>query len=240
MASSAYAYSAEPTRNPLRYLRAVWRLVRRDPETTTDEAAIVEIGFARSRLGRRFARWEEVAEHLRRDPRTAPALRARKSFGPLRLESLAGLPAGTLGRVFADHCRERGIDPNLVHVPPSDEIGWLLNHVYQTHDIWHVVTGWGNDLAGEVGLGGFYAAQLGSPAFFGYLLALVLLNVVVRRSDLGVVFEAFSAGYQSGKRTQPLFGVDWDELWNVPIDELRRRFEVDRSAIVGEGIRAAA
>ncbi len=37
----------------------------------------------------------------------------------------------------------------------------MLNHLYQTHDIWHVVTGWGNDLPGEVGLGGFYSAQFG-------------------------------------------------------------------------------
>ena len=36
MASSDYRYTARPTRNPLRYLQAVWRLVVRDPETTTD------------------------------------------------------------------------------------------------------------------------------------------------------------------------------------------------------------
>ncbi len=240
MAASPYAYSATPTRNPFVYLRAVWRLIRRDPETTTKEAGIVELGFARSKLGRRFARWEEVADHLRRDARTAPALAARKPFGPIVLSDLAKLPEGTVGRVFADHCQARGIDPNLVYVPPDDEIGWILNHMYQTHDIWHVVTGWGNDLAGEVGLGGFYAAQFGNSAFFGYMLALVNLNVIMRRGDLGVVFEAFAAGYQTGKRTQPLFGLDWDALFEVPIDELRERLEVDRSDIVGEGVRAAA
>jgi len=240
MAATGYAYSAEPTRNPFRYLRAAWRLVRLDPETTTAEAAVVEMGFARSKLGRRFARWEEVTAHLGRDPRTAPAVRARKPFGPIRLEALATLPEGTLGRVFADHCRERGIDPNLIHVPPTDEVCWMLNHMYQTHDIWHVVTGWGNDLAGEVGLGGFYAAQFGNPAFFGYMLALIFLNVIMRHADLGEVFEAFSAGYQTGKRTQPLFGTDWDALWDVPLAEVRSRFDIDRSTIVGEGIRAAA
>jgi ubiquinone biosynthesis protein Coq4 len=240
LASTGYAYSARPTRNPFRYGLAVWRLIRRDPETTTAEAAVVEMGFARSKLGRRFARWEAVAEHLRSDPRTAPTMRARKPFGPIVLGDLEKLPEGTLGRVFADHCRARAIDPNLVHVPPDGEIGWLLNHMYQTHDIWHVLTGWGNDLAGEVGLGGFYAAQFGNPAFFGYMLALIYLNVIMRRADLGVVFEAFSAGYQAGKQTQPLFGSDWDSLWEVPIEELRGRFEIDRSRIVGEGIRAAA
>jgi hypothetical protein len=80
-------------RNPLRYLLAVWRVIRRDPETTTDEAAVVEMGFARSKLGRRFARWEQVADHLQQDPRTAPAMNARRAFGPIRLEALANLPA---------------------------------------------------------------------------------------------------------------------------------------------------
>jgi ubiquinone biosynthesis protein COQ4 len=240
MDANQYGYSAEPTRNPLRYALAVWRLVRRDPETTTDEAAIVELGFARSRIGRRFARWEAVTDVLHRDPRTAPAIREGKPFGPIRLEELEQLPEGTLGRVFAAHCRTRSLNPNLVHVPPTDEVGWLLNRLYQTHDVWHVVTGWGNDLAGEVGLGGFYAAQLGNPAFFGYLFALIQLNVIWRRGDLGQVFEAFCAGYESGKQSQPLFGADWDALWAVPLDEVRRRFEISLERRVGEGIRTAA
>jgi ubiquinone biosynthesis protein COQ4 len=240
MASTVYAYSARPTRNPFRYFAAVWRLVREDPDTTTPEAALVELGFARSKLGRRFARWEEVVKHLKDDPRTAAAMRARRPFGPIQLDDLARCPAGSLGRVFADHCRARGIDPNLVHVPPDGEIDWMLNHFYQTHDIWHVVTGWGNDLPGEVGLGAFYAAQFGNPAFFGYMMALILLNVIYRRADLGEVFEAFSLGYQIGKGTEPLFGIDWDALWDTPIEDVRARFAVDQSSIVGTGILAAA
>jgi ubiquinone biosynthesis protein Coq4 len=238
--SIEHAYSAEPTRNPFRYAAAVWRLVRRDPAETTPDAAIVEIGFARSRFGRRFARWGETIEALKGDSRTAQAMRGRRAFGPIVLADLEGLPEGTLGRVFTDHCRARGIDPNLTHVPPTDEVGWFLNHLYQTHDIWHVLTGWGNDLPGEVGLGAFYAAQLRSPAFFGYMLALIFLNVISRRADLDEIFAAFSAGYRMGKRSEPMFGLAWDELWGVPVSELRARFAIDRSEIVGEGILAAA
>jgi ubiquinone biosynthesis protein Coq4 len=240
MASTPYAYTAEPTRNPFRFAAALWRLVRKDPDTTTPEAAIVEMGFARSRLGRRFARWDEVARHLKSDPRTAGAMAARRPFGPIRLDELATCPAGSLGRVFAEHCRTRGIDPNLVHVPPDSEIEWMLNHFYQTHDIWHVVTGWGNDLPGEVGLGAFYAAQFGNPAFFGFMFAVVIANVVLRRADLGQVFEPFSIGYRSGRQSEPLFGTDWDSLWDRPIEEVRARFAVDQRSIVGAGILAAA
>jgi ubiquinone biosynthesis protein Coq4 len=240
MTSVDYHFSERPTRNPFRYLLAVWRLIRHDPETTTPEAAIVEMGFARSKLGRRFARWEEAVEFLKADPRTAPAMSARKAFGPILLADLDSLPEGTLGRVFADHCRARELDPNLIHVPPDGEIGWMLNHLYQTHDIWHVLTGWGNDLSGEVGLAGFYSAQFGSPPFFGYMLALILLNTIMRRASVAEIFEAFSLGFQAGKRTQPLFGVEWDELWLVPVGELRTRFEIDQTAVIGEGVRAAA
>jgi ubiquinone biosynthesis protein Coq4 len=238
--SDGYAYSAQPTRNPFRYLAAVFRLIRNDPSEVIDDAAIVELGFARSRLGRRFARWEHTIDALKADPKTAPAMAARGSFGPIALSDLEGLPPGSLGRVFADHCRARGLDPNLVHVPPDDEIGWFLNHLYQTHDIWHVVTGWGNDLAGEVGLGGFYAAQLRSPTFFGYMQALVNFNVIWRRADLDEVSAAFSEGYRCGKAAEPLFGTDWDELWTLPIRQVRERFAIDRDGIVGEGIRTAA
>jgi len=225
-----HAYSAEPTRNPLRYALAVWRLVRSDPSKSTDEAAIVEMGFARSKLGRRFARWNEMLEALKRDPRTAEALRARRAFGPIDLEALAVLPPGTLGRTFAEHCRSRDLNPNLIHVPPTDETGWMLNHLYSTHDVWHVVTGWDNDLQGEVGLGSFYMAQFGSPAFFGFMLGLILLNVVYRRDDLGAVMRAQSEGFEAGQRAKPLFGTAWDELWSEPLDEVRARFGIDEPA----------
>jgi ubiquinone biosynthesis protein COQ4 len=226
MATSKHAYSATPTRNPFRYALAVWRLVRSDPAQSTDEAAIVEMGFARSKLGRRFSRWGEMIEALKRDPRTADALQARRAFGPIDLAVLAPLPPGTLGRDFFDHCQARSLDPNLVHVPPTDEIGWMLNHLYQTHDIWHVVTGWDNDLQGEVGLGSFYSAQFGSPTFFGYMLALILLNVVFRRAELEPVMSAMSEGFAAGQRAEPMFGVHWDELWETPTAELRARFGI--------------
>ncbi len=89
-------------------------------------------------------------------------------------------------------------------------------------------------------LGAFYAAQFGAPPFFGYMVALITPNCIKRRASLENVFQAFSVGYQTGQRTQPLFGADWDALFSVPLEEVRRRFAVDRTAIVGEGNQAAA
>jgi len=233
-----YAYSSKPTRNPFRYLQAVWRTLR-DP-TDTPEVAIVEMGFARSRLGRRFARWEDVIDALRRDPRTRPALLAQRPCDPIDLDALARQPEGTLGRIFAEHCRARGLNPNLAYVPPESEVDWMLHHLLLTHDIWHVVTGWGNDLPGEYGLGSFYMGQLGAPAFFGYLLGLAALSTAFQRRSFREFMDAVTSGYEMAKQAEPLFGVDWSTLWDVPLDDVRARFGVVGTRVVGEGIPAAA
>ncbi len=238
MADGSYRYSARPTRNPFRYLLALWRLTR--DLSNTGEAAIVEIGFARSRLGRRFARWEPLQARLAADSRTAPALARRSRLGPVELAALASLPDGTLGRVFAEHCRRRGLDPNLVHVPLEQEGDFVAAHLFETHDLWHVATGWGNDELGELGIGGFYLAQL-EVELIGLLVALALLNsVFFAPGTLRPRLEALVAGYRMGERAAPLFGVEWGELWAVPLTELRTRLGLDATGIVGEGIRAAA
>jgi ubiquinone biosynthesis protein Coq4 len=233
-----YAYSLEPTRNPFRYLLALWRTVR-DPTDTT-EVSIVEMGFARSRVARRFARWEEIADVLRCDSRTASALLSRRPCDSIDLEALGRMRPRTLGRVFAEHCRTRDLNPNLGYIPPDGETGWILHHLVFTHDVWHVVSGWGNDEIGEYGLGGFYLAQLAGAPFFGYLLAIATLSTVLRRRSLSDFMDAVVMGYGMGKRAEPLFGVDWSPLWEMPLEDVRARFGIGGVRVLGEGIRAAA
>ena len=125
-------------------------------------------------------------------------------------------------------------------IPGEGAEAWLLRHLYGTHDVWHVATGWGNDETGEVGLGAFYLGQLEAP-FFVFLLALLMLNTVfVAPSTLRDRMDALAAGYAHGRQTPPLFGTDWEALWALPLDEVRRRLGLEGGRIVGEGIRSAA
>lgn len=135
---------------------------------------------------------------------------------------------------------ERDIDPNLVSIPSSGDVDFVMAHVFETHDIWHVATGWGNDEVGEVGLGGFYLAQLGLP-LIAIMLVLVLLNTITRRpATLGERMDALTAGYQMGKEARPLFGLEWDALWAKPLEDLRSELSLDSGATLGEGIPIAA
>jgi ubiquinone biosynthesis protein COQ4 len=244
MPASEYAYSAESTKNPFRYALAVWRFLRSNTDDSIiSEVAIIEIGFARSSFGRRLARWEVVLDRLRDNPDTSQAIEERRVGDPIDLDALENLEEGTLGQVFAEHCRNRGIEPNLVDVPTEQESDWLLNHLFQTHDIWHVLTGWSNDDVGEVGLAGFYCGQLGSPPFFIFLLSLILLKKVMRKNnDIDEHISAFCAGYRAGQAAKPLFGIDWSTRWDIPLHEQRRILDIDsaQAGTYGQGIMAKA
>jgi ubiquinone biosynthesis protein Coq4 len=111
-------------------------------------------------------------------------------------------------------------------LPGGDEHAFLRAHLYETHDVWHVVTGFATDFVAELGLQGFYLAQVPGP-----LPALLAATGFVRgaiydRSIIPTVIDDLSRGYQMGKAARPLFGVRWDELWSVPLAEVRRRFGV--------------
>lgn len=237
-ARRGYAYSAKP-RNLLRVMLALWR-VTRDLQNTY-EAGIVEIAFARWRPARRFARWDEVIADIRRDPGIREAFEQRRALGWIDVDALATLPEGTLGRVFATHLRANGLDPNLVQIPVEDDVSYLLQHLYQTHDVWHVVSGCGNDEPGEFAVGGFYAAQLGAP-FFAFLLALAFLNTAFAKPlQLRPRLEGLAKGHLAGKAAKPLFGTDWTELWAVPLEEVRRSFDIEpHPSYPGDGIEEVA
>ena len=73
MTAPDYAYSAQSTRNPFRYALAVWRFLRSDTDDDViPEVAIIEVGFARSRFGKRLSRWNVILDRLLQDPATPP------------------------------------------------------------------------------------------------------------------------------------------------------------------------
>ena len=104
-----------------------------------------------SRDGRARARARRPA------PRRCAIVRTCISISKL----LRALPTGTLGREYALMMDRNGLDPASIPTMPDDDEGkYVRAHLYETHDLWHVVTGFGTDVAGELGLQAFYQAQL--------------------------------------------------------------------------------
>jgi ubiquinone biosynthesis protein Coq4 len=172
---------------------------------------------------------EEVAAHVRRHPRGARALRECPRIGTIDLGELAKLPEGTLGRVFADHMIANGLDPKAIPVPyvaPGD-VRYVKAHLRETHDVWHVVTGFDTDVAGEIGLQAFYLAQLPSR-LSAVLIAMAFVHLATKNIDVReTLMNEIMRGWAIGKRAEPFFGFEWAKHWTTPIADVRRMLGVD-------------
>ena len=170
---------------------------------------------------------EAMCQAFAEDERGAQAL-AEKPRLRVDLGELSRLSAGTLGSVFADHLRKNDLDPASIPTLPADtDVAFVRAHLYETHDVWHAVTGFGADPAGELGLQAFYAAQ--TPGNLPLLLLAVgLLNTgLFSTADRERRMEAISRGWIMGRRARPLFGMQWDRLWARPVAEVRASLGVE-------------
>ncbi len=220
-----YKYSHKP-RGILRTLLATWRVLRdkEDINANVKEAAIVEFAFNRSWWGKKIARWDLLAEEVAAtSPRAAQAMAARRRMPEYDLDKLAALPVGTLGHTFATVARQRGIDPNLVDpIPHDSDADWLMAHMYETHDLWHLLTGYYYNTEGEFGVAGFYMGQVPKFSFIAFFSALLTIRTVWNDRDaVGTQMQAFSEGYEMGRRAECVIGLDWTACFERNLDELR-------------------
>src|SRR5262249_14399543 len=163
--------------NPMQMVKLIGRMARlvRRPDRLDDVIAVADQIRTRQAV-------EKIVAWVARDPEGARALEERPRIR-IDMAELAALPPGTLGRTFHDHMVKNRLDPAaLPRRPASDPVAYASAHLFETHDVWHVVTGFDTDVPGEVGLQAFYLAQL--PARLPpLLLATTFLNAVLYGLD---------------------------------------------------------
>ena len=210
--------------------RAALRLVR-DPNRLDEVIAMAD------ELGDSPA-LDTIVAHLEQLPH-GPAALADRPRVDIDLPRLRALPDGSFGREAAHFLDARRLDPADLPKRPADSAkAWVRAHLYETHDLWHVVTGFDTDVAGELGLQAFYLAQ-----FPGKLSALILsigmINTTLFAFDeRSPRLDAIARGWQLGRTAHSFLGVRWADLWHLPLVEVRARVGV--GAPVAASVRAAA
>lgn len=234
-----HVFSNKPA-GPIRNLLAFKRLLK-DPENTA-EAAVLEMTFSRSRWGKKAANWEALAEETRaQSPLVVEAMNKRLRVLDIDLESLIKLPENSLGYHMAISMKDREITASpLETLPVETDADWLMAHMYETHDFWHMLTGFSYDLKGEWGIAGVYMGQLPRFTFGAFMMSIIFLQgVFYRRDELGVNMKAFVDGYQLGRDAKCMVGLDWASLWHRDLDELRQELNIREAGGFAELAQAA-
>lgn len=144
-----------------------------------------------------------------------------------------GFAAGTVGAAYRDFLDTTGYSADgLVEVSKvisADELphpyAWFGRRVRDSHDIWHVLTGYKADESlGEACLVAFSYAQVGGLgwAFIGGAAALKSLRVTGNSLFARAVWE----GYRHGRKARWISGEDYEKLLHEPIDAARARLGI--------------
>lgn len=172
---------------------------------------------------------ESVAQFtkvLARPELEAPC-RTRLRTPALVLGELEALPEGSFGRAAAAFFRAANLDPGaLPRKDPTNDAEWLSAHLYETHDLWHVATGFGPDVASELGLQAFYAAQFDAPLPAAILSAGLLNSVIYAQDEVRTRIAAIARGWNMGIAAKLFVGQDWTQFLALPLEEVRARLEV--------------
>lgn len=185
-------------------------------------------------------RFPEVMARFVAEESGAQLLRDQPSIDSQHVDfaRLRTLPETTLGGAFARHMDRLHLDPDLFQAPPGlpSTVAYIAKRIRQTHDVWHVLTGYATDVPGEIALQGFYYGHLHMPSA-GAIALLGTLRYVGKFRDADLI-AMVRDGYRRGKAARYLPAVQWEALWEVELDEVRRRFNILPPALPGGGLRA--
>jgi ubiquinone biosynthesis protein Coq4 len=215
---------AEPTGMRLPHLEYLTGLkgflnLMRDPTRVDSVFDIVE-GFHDTEPYRR------MIGRIRSFPENARIIDERYVQPSVDLRLLALLPEGSLGREYARLMIDHKLDPNFFpKVDLTDETHYVMLRLRQTHDLWHVITGFGVDVKGELGLQAFGLAQLHNPLSVA-LIAGGLLRGLREPDGLDPNMGEVTRGWQMGRVAKQLFAQKWDKGWDKPVKIWREELQV--------------
>jgi ubiquinone biosynthesis protein COQ4 len=200
-----------------------------DPERTELVFELIDAlaGNSGERLFQRFLRHPDAAPLLAEKPSLLHALRD--------LPRLEGLPSGSFGREYARFMRDGGIEAQgLVdaseeadrrerEAPLDPDREWFYARLRDMHDLWHVLTGYGRDVAGEAANLAFTYAQTRNRGVGAIVLAAVLKGP--KSLDLAWPRYLWRA-WRRGARATLLAAAHYEALLPLPLAEVRRRLGV--------------
>lgn len=170
---------------------------------------------------------EKIVNFLRQNPQGERAFKERPLLGNIDLQQLHELPQNTLGYTYSDVMLKNNLKPVPVEKIEDNDFSYLAIHIGETHDIWHIVTDSDTDKPGEVQLQAFCIAQLQYDRLFLSLLSKNLLKTAIEEIELcESIMDALAKGWTMGKRAKPLFGIQWNSLWEKPIEDIRISLDI--------------
>lgn len=218
-----------PPWRPLRAIEAFRRLLR-NREDTVEAFEIVRAlgGSATERGYRRLIATQRGGRIAYRRPELSDSLRD--------VEKDAALRGGSVGWAYRQFMRREQLSriayerasyrPRSFMIDLEHPVAWFGRRIRDTHDVWHVLTGYGREPLGELCLAAFSWRQTGEPGF-GFIAAAGAFEILRRGEPLRAVSSIVEA-WRLGGKSRWLVAEDYDRLLAEPLKAARLRLGLER------------
>lgn len=144
------------------------------------------------------------------------------------LSELIQLPENTLGYQYAHHMKKNNLQLDFISEFKNGKsvLSYLWARAKYIHDMGHLLTGFDTTLFGEISIKGFEVAQYSSPSSAATSAAGLFSLVCLMPDKTQQVFAAFIKGYNVGLQFPLLMAIKWEEEWQTPIEEVRRKYKI--------------
>lgn len=151
--------------------------------------------------------------------------------------ALRRLPAGSVAHAYCDFMEKEGLTAqglvdefekfNGGRYDFKDRMQWYFNRMRDTHDLLHVLTGYGRDALGEACVLAFTYSQQPSPAnlFIAYLAGLNIRNQTKGRASAPVL-KAVREGQKLGKACPRIIEQPIRDLLAMPLQVARAKLDI--------------
>lgn len=167
-----------------------------------------------------------------------PAILAERAFLPDLLDNhgpIEQLPDGSVGQAYLTFMRREGlsaaglVEESLANRQNSDEYDddllWYGNRLRDTHDLYHVLTGYNRDALGEAALLGYTHGQHRGRGinFIAYMGGRQIQKHAPREARIK---DVMAEGRRNGKAAARIVEQDIPTLLREPLDAARARLNI--------------
>ncbi len=159
-----------------------------------------------------------AARQLQGDPACAELIGDRYIPPRHDLDRLLAYPPDSLGYIYAATMQKSGFDPNLhIGMTAETDAKYVELRLSQTHDLWHIITGFDTSPIGEIGLQAVHLAQFPYPLATMLLANSLMASTLFAPAELPELLRSISRGWQMGETARSLFAQKWEEGWEKPL-----------------------
>jgi len=179
---------------------------------------------------------QKILQRFRTSPVGAAVLAERRQLLATlsNQDYLRSLPENSFGRIYQKFLETEGLTAEGLVDASRESAQWekrqqefelFSNRLRDSHDLQHVMTGYGRDALGELSVLAFSYAHSRNRGI-GFL---VLMGMLKSKKDLPrsvPVFRAIWEAYRHGTKAVWFLDADWEALLKLPLDEVRRTLNI--------------